>query len=415
MVMLSELGRAMVVDQEGNRSRLADIEVALLSGEYPPVTHIYYEHSGCLNKLEWQHVKSFDRRRGVFAVARLSLGKPTSYDHLGGCVLLRQDILDAQIIDLVHRTTTRATDLQLEDRDGALRLTAADASFGAMLRRVTRGAYKRVAWAGLYDWKYVEFLRGDPTEVTTGAGYHRRIARLTAGEIARLADFLPYLHVAELLMLLPDPKAADVLEAMPIDRQIQVFEELEDEVAAKMLELMSPDLAADLLARLHRGEMLRLLRRLPEDAARQIVELLQYPDDTVGGVMINNMATLPSGTTAGQAKQEFRSSLRNLDFISLAYVVEEANGRRLMGAAALRDILTCSDDTPIEDVMDPYLLTAGPMDGAYETSLRMIGGQLQAMPVTGDKGELLGVMTVDAAVKQLVSPTSRLQGFRVFS
>ena len=138
-----------------------------------------------------------------------------------------RDIRDALVIDLVNRTTTRATDLQLNDSDGQLRLTATDAGIGAMLRRISRGLYKRVDRKALHDWRYIEFLRGDPQAVTSGARYHLRIARLSAGEIARLADYIPYLHAAELLMLLPDPKAADVLEAMSAERRLQVFEELD--------------------------------------------------------------------------------------------------------------------------------------------------------------------------------------------
>ena len=41
-----------------------------------------------------------------------------------------------------------------------------------------------------------------------------RIGQLPAGGVAQLADYVPLLHAAELLILLPDDKAADVLQAM---------------------------------------------------------------------------------------------------------------------------------------------------------------------------------------------------------
>src|SRR5207302_8204958 len=121
--------------------------------------------------------------------------------------------------------------LMLEYQDGSLRLKGADAGMVAMLRRVFRGRWFKTDPRDLFDWKYVEFLRGDPSAVDNGAGYRLRINRLPAGEIARLADYVPYLHAAELLKLLPDEKAANVLEAMPIDRQVQVAEELDEKQA----------------------------------------------------------------------------------------------------------------------------------------------------------------------------------------
>lgn len=138
-------------------------------------------------------------------------------------VLLSDGILDALVLDLQNRRATRANDLWLEENDGNLLLHSADTSFSAMLRRLTGGRLGGIAKNALCDWKYVEFLRGDPEAVRSEAGQHLRISRLPAGEIARLTDSLPYLHAAELITLLADSKAAHTLEAMSPERQLQVF------------------------------------------------------------------------------------------------------------------------------------------------------------------------------------------------
>jgi hypothetical protein len=48
------------------------------------------------------------------------------------------------------------------------------------------------------------------------------IARLPAGEIARLSSALPYLRTAELIGLLLDRVGAGVLEVLAPERQLQV-------------------------------------------------------------------------------------------------------------------------------------------------------------------------------------------------
>jgi hypothetical protein len=106
---------------------------------------------------------------------------------------------------------------------------ALDQSTRAVLRRLSKGVIGARPGDTLYDWKYVEFLRGHPESVRRGASYYRRIERLPPGEIARLSDAVPYLHAAELLTLLPDPIAADLFEVMSPERQLQVFEELDED------------------------------------------------------------------------------------------------------------------------------------------------------------------------------------------
>ena len=99
----------------------------------------------------------------------------------------------------------------------------------AILRRFSRGVFGAQLGDTLYDWKHVEYLRGDPDAARSGSGYQLRIKRLPPGEIARLSEAIPYLHAAELLTLLPDRIAAEVLEVMGPKRQLQVFEELNEE------------------------------------------------------------------------------------------------------------------------------------------------------------------------------------------
>src|SRR4029453_3671795 len=132
------------------------------------------------------------------------------------------DVIDALVLDLHNRRGTRANDLWLEEENGKLLLKAADTSSLAILRRLSRGLFGSGPSRAAYDWKYIEFLRGDHHAVRNGAGYHMRIKGLPPGEIAGVCTSPPYLHAAELLTLLPDEIAADTLTAMLPDREVQV-------------------------------------------------------------------------------------------------------------------------------------------------------------------------------------------------
>ncbi len=417
MVMLSRLRRFDLVDSNQQHAKLIDLSVALLDGDYPPVTRLILNKPDEQQRqfLPWSAVESTELSAGRIKVTDLNQAQPMGTHAPEHEALLVQDVQDALVLDLQNRCATRANDLWLEEGEGQLRLHAADTSGRAMLRRLTRGRFGQIRKSALYDWKYIEFLRGDPSAVRNGAGYNLRITRLPPGEIAGLTDPLPYLHAAELITLLPDPKAADTLEAMSQERQLQVFEELEEDQAIRLLTIMAPDAAADLIGRLQTETTKHYLELLPKKQSERIIELLRYPEDTVGGIMTNDIVCVEAGLTIAEARGVLRERLKAPEFVYLIYVVDDEKTRRLRGLVSLRDLLTDDDDKKLEEIMDPYVTTLHALDAANSAAYRVINSHLMAMPVVGLEGELIGVVTVDAAVAQVAPRSWRSQAPRVFT
>jgi CBS domain-containing protein len=416
MVMLSKLRRFDLVDDQNRRAKLNDLIVTVTDGDYPPVTHLlFYNNTKQLMELPWAAVKGINWRTHEINIRDLKGGKTASPEMLAEEVLLRRDIQDAMVLDLLNRRATRANDLWLEERDGQLQLRAADTSSRAVLRRLTRGLFGTRPSHAPYDWKYVEFLRGDPQAVARGARYYTRIHRLPPGEIARLADALPYLHAAELLTLLPDPIASDTLEAMSPERQLQVFEELDEDQALRLLALMAPDIATDLVGRLQSDTARRVLERLPKKQGDRIIELLRYPEDVVGGIMTNDVVCLPKKITVEEARRLLHHRLKEPDFVYLIYIVEDEESKRLCGMLSLRTLLIANDEQKLEKIMDPYVTTLNALEPADAAAYRVINSHLAALPVTGREGQLLGTVTVDAAVARVAPPNWTALAPRVFS
>jgi magnesium transporter len=416
MVMFSQLHRFDLTDDQGRRASLLDLGVALLDADYPPVTRLYFlNEANKKRSLPWDEVQDVDLKARRISVRDLKAAQRESTDSMAKEVLLGDDILDALVLDLQNRRTTRANDLWLEKERDQLLLRAADTSVGAILRRLTRGRYGRVVKSALYDWKYVEFLRGDPDAVRNGEGYHLRVARLPPGEIARLTDMLPYLHAAELITLLPDAKAADTLEILSPERQLQVFEELKEDQAIALLTLMAPDIAADLVGRLPTKLMRRYLNELPEDQCERLTELLRYPEDTVGGIMTNDVVSARASLTVGEARKTLSEPLKEPDFVLFIYIIDKEDSRRLRGVISFRDLITGDEKLRLEEIMDPYLTTLNPLSPATEAAYRVIDSHLAALPVVGNEGQLLGIVTVDAAIAQVAPQSWRAQAPRIFS
>jgi magnesium transporter len=413
MIMLSELLRFRVADAQGENARLVDLTIADLNTDYPLITHLIYRRSQHGERiLPWNAVKAIDRSHHQITVES---EQAEAVDTTSQTVRLRRDVLDALVLDLLNQRVTRANELWLEDDSGQPRLAAVDTGAGAIFRRLFRVGSGETNRQALTDWKYVEFLRGDPQAVKSGAGYHRRIVHLPPGEIAHLAADMPYLHAAELLELLPEQLAADTLEVISPERQLQVFEELEEKRALRLLVLMAPDLAADIVGRLDVKLARQYLNRLPREYGQRIVDLLRYPENSVGGIMTNDVVTLSPTLKVSKARETMREKLKEPDFVQFLYAVDDKPPHKLRGVISLRQLLTADDDQTIEEIMNPYLIVLSPLDATRHAAYRLLNSQLAALPVVGAQGELLGAVTIDAAVSQVAPRSWRAQAPRVFT
>ena len=308
MLLYSKLRRFALVDEKGRRAKLIDFIVELLPEGYPRVTHILFRHTNRKWEfLPWDAVVVIDHVGGNIKVKDVEAGELAPEEWLRKRVLL-SDVHDSLILDLEHLRAARANGLLLKEEKGSLLLCGIDTSLSATLRWLTGGRFGYVPKATTHDWTAIEFLRGDPQAVKNCMVDGQGIAKLPAGEIARLANQLPYMHAAELVMLLPDALAINTLEAMTARRRLQEFEELTEPRALHMLELMAPDVAADLMGTLQTETMEAFLDRLPEAQSKRIIDLLRYPEHCVGGIMTNDIVFAPMRMTIASARDVARAS-----------------------------------------------------------------------------------------------------------
>lgn len=421
MTMLSALLLYRVIRPGAAVLRLDDLAIDISAAAYPPVTHLLcHEHAAREPiLLPWADVKRLDHRRREIHLARESAAHEETPDAswLDKAILLKRDILDAVMLDLQARAAVLANDVWLETQDGALVLRAVDVGLLAALRRVFGGRIHPTREASLHDWRYIEFLHGNPAAASAGLDYHRLVDRLPPGEIAYLADGLPYRYAAELLAFLPDTKAASTLEMMIPELQIQVFEELGLDHSRRLLENMRPDIAADLLTRVEPETARQYLEHMESRQYDRVVELLRYPHDTAGGIMTNDMLTLPADTTVTQAHDALVKNLKQPDYptiIQFFYVVDSETTRRLQGVLSLRDLLTADRKSRVGDLMSPFMITLQPLTPALQAARRVIESGLPALPVTAPDNRVLGIVTIDSALA-LTMPRRSREVLRLFT
>jgi magnesium transporter len=119
--------------------------------------------------------------------------------------------------------------------------------------------------------------------------------------------------------------------------------------------------------------------------------------------------------TVAQAREKLRERLKEPDFFYLIFIVDDEVAKQQLGVILIRDLLTCDDNQTLGEIMDTKVPTLDSLESAEEAAFKVIESQLAALPVVGPEGQLLGAVTVDAAVIQAAPQAWGSQAPRIFS
>ena len=159
---------------------------------------------------------------------------------------------------------------------------------------------------------------------------------------------------------------------------------------------MSPDDAADLVADLSETSREEILALMEHDEAAEVQELLGYPEDTAGGIMTTEFVAVPAHLTAAETIDRLRALEPDAETIYYVYVTDDDG--RLVGVLSLRDLIVARPATTIEAIMFDEPVAVSLLAPEDEVAQIVARYNLLAVPVVGDEGRLVGIVTVDDAI-----------------
>jgi len=407
MLYLSQvIGRPVRDRQDEPIGKVADLIVAV--GEpYPPVTGLVVQTEGRRIFVPWSSVASLDESGARLRTRTIDIDK---FKQRPDEILLRQNLLDKQIVDIDGHKVVRVNDLRLDEVASVLRLVAVDVGGAGLLRRLgVDGPFRTLArnLRLAVPEKYIDWEDVDPVETSIASIKlrvpHQGLAELHPADLATIIDQLAPRDRAGVLASLDDEAAADAIEEMEPDTQVEVLEDLEPARAADILEEMSPDDAADLVADLSESARDEILALMEREEAAEVRELLGYPEDTAGGIMTTEFVAVPATLTAAETIDRLRELEPDAETIYYVYVTDDEG--RLVGVLSLRDLIVAPPDTPISEVMIREPVAVGALADQDEVAEVVAHYNLLAVPVVDDEGRLAGIVTVDDAI-DTVLPTA---------
>ncbi|WP_037361418.1 magnesium transporter [Asinibacterium sp. OR53] len=220
-----------------------------------------------------------------------------------------------------------------------------------------------------------------------------------------------------------------ILNKLQDQDQAKVFDALNEYTAIKAFKVLSFKTRQDLIRGMHHEKAARLLNAIPDDdrtafleelpsrtvnelikllspAERSItLQLLGYKEGTVGRLMTPHYVAVKKDWTVQQVFDFIKLHGQNSETVNVIYVVDD-NGV-LIDDIRIREFLFVEPSKKVSEVMDNKFLNLVVTDRQKDVIEIFQKNNRFALPVTDEKGVLIGIVTIDDVLRLAETENTR--------
>lgn len=184
----------------------------------------------------------------------------------------------------------------------------------------------------------------------------------------------------------------DLLE-LDADEYDALLDKVDARYAAHIIGAMQYDNAVDILNEIAREKMTTYLPLMNKADAKEIRGLLNYEEDTAGGIMTTEIVSINSLMTVREAMRYLKEAAADSEMIYYLFVTDQNN--RLVGIISLRELIIADDDEYIGDAMTERVVSVRVSDDQEEVAQIVRDYDFLAVPVVDFQNHLVGIITAD--------------------
>ncbi|SPH23971.1 Magnesium transporter MgtE [Defluviimonas aquaemixtae] len=213
------------------------------------------------------------------------------------------------------------------------------------------------------------------------------------------------------LSLVPPELAAELIEEAPHAVATDLVERLDHARAAEIIDELDSDVQADLIGELDDEDAEDILGRLDAEDAADVRRLVEYEDDTAGGLMVAEAFSFAETATVGAVLRRLASDEEDFERYrgQHPYIVDAVG--RPIGVVSLRALLTAKRSDKLTEIM------VEPLTVSVLTPLEVLQDLFDehpflGLPVVEKDGQLVGVVSraaIDAATLERAESQSLKQ------
>jgi sporulation protein YlmC with PRC-barrel domain len=322
-----------------------------------------------------------------------------------------RDLLDQQIIDAQGRKVVRVNDVTfLKERENGhdvLHILEVDIGIRSILRRVFRGILPPATIRKLQHrippnsirWEFCNILEADPQRRVRLNISNKLLENMHPADLADIVENLGHEDRTAIFNTVDTETAAELLSEVEPEIQTRIIESLDAEKAAEILEEMEASEAADVLNELEEERSEEILEEMEPEEKEEVEELLDFRDDSAGGLMDTGYLSLPQDATVQHAIAELKKNEDVLEDLHTLFLTDDRD--RLTFSVPLARLFFAAGDTPLKDLASDTLLYAHVGERKDHIAEMFDKYNLLTLPVLDGNNKLVGVITVDDVVALL--------------
>jgi magnesium transporter len=226
--------------------------------------------------------------------------------------------------------------------------------------------------------EFVKLKKLTPRDIAEFTNRHTQWAvklfqHLDAKNAAKSFKFIRKKKQHSIINALPEAKAAEILNAMQPDDRTAFLSELPGSSVKELLKVLTPELRAKTL------------------------ELLGYPEESVGRLMTPDYVTIKMSETCTDVLHYIRGRGKATETLNWLFVIDEKGV--LIDDINIKDFLVVDPATHVSELMD-YQFIALDVNAPQKDAIKVFRNNSRyALPVTDERGVLLGIVTLDDVLR----------------
>jgi len=225
----------------------------------------------------------------------------------------------------------------------------------------------------------------------------------TARGISRLSEE----ERNRVLTLLTPQDAADVIEDVSDQQAAELMESLTPVQAAAIVDELQSDAKADLLGELSTADAEAILQEMSTETAKEARELMAYPGDTAGGIMISEFLAFPEDERVSDVLSNLQANREKYVGYNVQYLYVLDQAEKLIGVLRMHDLLFPARSAPLKELM-----IGGPLSVAVDTPIEKLREffdehKLFGVPVVDAGGRMVGVVLPEAVEEAALKQADR--------
>ena len=225
------------------------------------------------------------------------------------------------------------------------------------------------------------------------------VAKSHPADIAHLFRYLDLKEQRILFNLIEDVETtAYVLSELDHSTGAQLLEQIDSETITGVLQEMPYDDAVEIIRNMPEELASTILGNMQEEHSEEIEQLLQYQEETAGGIMSTESFSLLESQTAREAIEALQQA-EDVEMVFYVYVTDAHN--HLVGVLSLRQLLVVPPETRLQKIMTTEVISVRTDTDQEEVAQKVARYNLLAIPVVDDGNKLQGLITVDDVIDVL--------------